>query len=132
MLLIALLGTCQAWPIELFQTPLYNDPSLVSYWRFEGNSIDSKSANNGLDTAITYSPANGKFGQGASFNGSNSRIITASATLTNSITWSLWIRPNFLPGAAVALVPLAQTDSAGGGKRGHRRVSPVLPITRSK
>lgn len=42
-----------------------------------GNSTDSSgNGNNGTDTAITYSQANGKFGQGAGFNGSTSAIQT--------------------------------------------------------
>ena len=40
-----------------------------------GNSNDSSgNANNGSDTNITYSLANGKLGQGAGFNGSSSLI----------------------------------------------------------
>ena len=40
-----------------------------------GNSNDSSgNSNNGTDTDITYGQAYGKFGQGASFNGSSSKI----------------------------------------------------------
>jgi len=50
---------------ELYLTDFYNDANLVSYWRFEGNSADSKGSNNGTSTNITYGSGNGKFGQGA-------------------------------------------------------------------
>jgi hypothetical protein len=46
-----------------------------------GSSADSSGlGNNGTDTAITYSQANGRFGQGAGFNGSSSRIAIATSS----------------------------------------------------
>ena len=62
-----------------------------------GNSTDtSGNSNSGTDTAITYSQANGRFGQGAGFNGSNSHIDLGSKfpTLTNNFTISFWIKPS--------------------------------------
>lgn len=65
--------------IELNSYPsLLNDANLVSYWRLEGNSNDSKGSNNGTDTNITYGASYGKFGQGASLNGSSSKIVIMS------------------------------------------------------
>lgn len=64
---------------ELFNTNLFDDANLVSYWRMEGNSNDSKGSNNGTDTSITYSVANGKFNQGAGLNGSTSKIVISDA-----------------------------------------------------
>lgn len=59
-----------------------------------GNSTDSSgNGNNGTDTAITYSQANGKFGQGAGFNGSSSKIVIAdnpSLRISGNITMSFW------------------------------------------
>lgn len=53
---------------------------LVWGSHLNGNSNDfSGSGNNGSDTAITYSQANGRFGQGAGFNGSSSKIRLPSA-----------------------------------------------------
>jgi hypothetical protein len=53
---------------------------LVASWHLDGNSIDSGHfGNNGTDTAITYSLSNGKFGQGAGFNGTTSRIVMTDA-----------------------------------------------------
>lgn len=59
-----------------------------------GNSTDSSgNGNNGVDTAITYSQANGKFGQGAGF-GSTSKILKTSFSSTgqHNGTWSQWIK----------------------------------------
>lgn len=58
-------------------------------WHLNGNSNDSSgNGKNGTDTNITYSLANGKFGQGAGFNGSSSKIVVASSDvgITNSFT----------------------------------------------
>jgi Concanavalin A-like lectin/glucanases superfamily len=65
---------------DLSQTPLGSDPSLVANYRFEGNSNDSKGSNNGTDLNIAYGASFGRFGQGASFNGSSSSIQVSSPT----------------------------------------------------
>lgn len=81
---------------ELNALTLKNDANLVAYWRLEGNSNDSKGTNNGTDTDITYSAANGKYGQGAGFNGSSSKISLGnilSLKPTQAITVSTWIKP---------------------------------------
>src|ERR1051326_1866471 len=80
---------------EIYRTKLFNDPALVSYWRFEGNSNDSKGSNNGSDTSITYSSGNGNFGQGAGFNGSSSKIVitdNSSLHLLSAFTILGWIK----------------------------------------
>lgn len=78
---------------ELYSHPLFSDANLVSYWRFQGNSNDSKGSNNGTDTAITYSEANGKWGQGAGFNGSSSYIQYAAKILpVGAKTVMFWIK----------------------------------------
>lgn len=78
---------------ELYTTSLYNDANLVSYWRLEGNSTDSKGSNSGTDTNVTYSAANGKFGQGAGFAG-NGKIVKTSPTgvSVNTFSVSAWIK----------------------------------------
>lgn len=81
--------------IELYSTPLFNDANLVSYYRLEGNSNDSKGSNNGTDTNITYSSGNGKFNQGAGFNGSSSKIRLPSTFPdfgTGGFTISAWVK----------------------------------------
>lgn len=68
-----------------------------------GNSTDSSgNGNNGTDTNITYSQANGRFGQGAGLNGSSSYIIVPnSAKGGNSVTVSAWVKINSLTGGGV-------------------------------
>ena len=61
-----------------------------------GNSTDSSgNGNNGTDTDITYSQANGRFGQGAGFNGSSSFIYGSNTGIPGSgdMTVSCWINP---------------------------------------
>lgn len=69
---------------ELATTALFSDSALLSYWRFEGNSNDSKGSNNGTDTTVTYSTANGKYGQGAGYNGTSSKTRTANNPFSNA------------------------------------------------
>lgn len=99
---------------ELSSTSLFSDANLVSYWKFEGNSNDSKSTNNGTDTAITYSAANGKFNQGAGFNGSTSVIITGSnANLSlNTVTLCAWFRST-TTGTQRRIIANAKTSNGG-------------------
>jgi len=81
--------------IELNSYPtLLNDASLQAYWRFEGNSNDSKNSNNGTDTNVTYGTSYGKFGQGASYNGTSSYTnIPYNSTLRSmAMTLNFWIR----------------------------------------
>lgn len=84
---------------ELFLDALFNDANLKDYYRLEANSNDSKGVNNGTDTAITYNAGNGKFGQGAGFNGSTSKIVLPNlgvgAATARSI--SAWIKPTGVP-----------------------------------
>jgi hypothetical protein len=81
----------------------YPQSGLVGGWHLNGGSTDFSGNNNhGTDTAITYSQANGKFGQGGGFNGSSSSIAVAySATtaMTASYTASLWFNATALPSA---------------------------------
>jgi len=73
----------------------WNDnDGLISYYRFEGNSTDSKGINDGTGTAITYNASYGKFGQGASFDGSTSEIVLGSWFTFQNFTISLWVNPN--------------------------------------
>lgn len=70
-------------------------PNLSAMYHFNGSSQDfSGNNNNGTDTAITYSFANGKFFQGAGFNGSSSLISYTPPNITTSITFGGWFRFN--------------------------------------
>lgn len=58
-----------------------------------GNSTDSSgNGNNGTDTAITYSQANGRFGQGAGFNGTTSKIVNSMSYVPTNKTISIWFK----------------------------------------
>lgn len=69
-----------------------SDNSLVSYLTLDGNSNDSKSTNNGTDANISYDVAYAKFGQGASFNGSSSKItLPAGWKQQKNMTVGCWV-----------------------------------------
>ncbi len=68
---------------------LYYAGSTKAYYPLNGNSNDfSGNTNTGTDTAITY--PQGRFGQGAKFNGSSS-VITASDSASLDITGNLFV-----------------------------------------
>ena len=77
--------------IELINTPLYLDPALIAYWRFEGNSNATIGGLNGTDYNMSYSA--GQFGSCAVFNGSSSRIDLANSTIfdVQRLTISAWV-----------------------------------------
>lgn len=81
---------------ELITTSLFNDANLQAYWRFEGNSNDSKGSNNGTDTSITYNSTNAEFGQSANFVTANSSKIalTPASALepTGKFSVTAWIK----------------------------------------
>jgi hypothetical protein len=97
--------------IELFNTPLYNDADLISYWRMEGNSNDSKDSNNGTDTTITYNASYGKFGQGASFGGASKINIGDTGLDATRFSISLWV---YLPGNITSCQFYAKYSNVGG------------------
>lgn len=76
---------------------LYYAGSTKLYMPLNGNSVDISGSNNhGMDTAITY--VQGKFGQGARFNGSSSQILFTNVPQTGvgAFTASLWIKGSTL------------------------------------
>jgi hypothetical protein len=81
--------------MELVKNSLYNDATLLAYYPLTGNSTDVKSAHNGSDTDITYGTSYGKYGQGALFNGTSSKIaITDHADFrpTTNFTIGAWVK----------------------------------------
>lgn len=59
---------------QLSNTVLGTDTNLKGYWKMEGNSNDtSASGNNGTNTNLTFSAANGKYGQGGGYDGGTSK-----------------------------------------------------------
>lgn len=80
----------------LADTRFFTDANLVSYWKLDGNSTDSKGIYNGTDTAITYGTQYGIFGQGASFNGSSSYISYSSKVMPiGAKTVSFWFKTSY-------------------------------------
>lgn len=83
---------------ELRNNPLYSDPYLKAYWRFEGNSADtspSASVAIGTDTAVTYSSVGGQFQTSSVFNGSTSKIVLANSAALRPpglYTVSAWVK----------------------------------------
>lgn len=78
-----------AWPTSLIN-------SLVSYWKLDGNSNDSVAANNGTDTAITYST--GARNQAASINGTTSEINVGNLGGINDYSVSMWFKKGVASG----------------------------------
>lgn len=75
---------------------LRSQTGLVGLWHLNGNSNDSSgNSNNGTDTNITYSQANGKFGQGAGFSpATDSRISLpfGPSGYQKAITINTWVK----------------------------------------
>lgn len=79
--------------LRLEDNPLFNDPNLIGYWKLDGNSLDSKASNNGIDTAVTYPEENSHWGKPAYFNGTNSYITVGDQAInSNDFTLSCWIK----------------------------------------
>lgn len=79
----------------------------------EGDATDSSgNSNNGTSTNITYSQANGRFGQGAGFNGSSSYInIGTRSSVLNTFTWGHSIKCNNISNGHLFVA----TQSSTGG-----------------
>jgi hypothetical protein len=103
-----------AYSPELFTTHFYTyTNSLKHYYRMEGNSNDSVGSNNGTDTTITYSTANGKFGQGAGFTANPSKINLTGLTGSNwtgAFTIVGWVKIN-----TVQTTSIVEVVNAGNG-----------------
>lgn len=80
---------------ELYSTPLFSDANIVSYYRLEGNSNDSKSTNNGTDSNATYNVNYGVFGQGLYCNGSSTKILLGDSPFNfqTDFSYSFWYFP---------------------------------------
>lgn len=82
---------------------MIKSPNLVAWWRMEGNSNDaSGNGYNGTDTSMTYGASYGKFGQGADFNGTSSKIVTTiNSNLGGNLTFSCWYYLSSLPASGI-------------------------------
>lgn len=72
-------------------TDPFGDSSLVFKYEFEDNVLDTTGTYNGTATSLTYG-ATGTFGKDAIFNGSSSRIQTASISAT-TYAMSIFVTP---------------------------------------
>lgn len=104
--------------------------NLVGLWHLNGNSTDSSgNSNNGTDTNITYSLANGKIGQGGGLNGTNSKIVLPNSAvfkITGSITVMAWFKRNGTPSAGAHSI--FQSYAGAGSKNAGFRFQ-VDPVT---
>lgn len=69
--------------------------NMVYLWHLEGNANDSSGNGlTGVSGSITYSSANGKFGQGAGFVAASNSYLASPQNLTNPVTFShsLWFK----------------------------------------
>ena len=72
--------------------PLITD--IVSYYKLDGNSDDAVTTNDGTDTSITYSNANGIINNGAGLaSASNSKIVSTLTGISGTVfSYSLWFK----------------------------------------
>lgn len=99
--------------VELESNSLRNDANLEAYWRFASSSVDETANNNdGTDTSMSYTSGAGKFGNGASFNGSGYIVVdNTNIPLTGSFTFSLWVNPTSVSSAIQFFI--ANDNSSG-------------------
>lgn len=74
---------------EIRKTSLFADGDSQSYYSLEGNSNDQIASNNGTDSNVTYSSANGRYGQGAGFAGTGYIEVSNTLKRANNSTNSL-------------------------------------------
>ena len=104
---------------EFFNNSLLNDANCKGYYRFEGNSIDTKNAHNGTDSNVTYNSSYGKYGQGVSFNATTSYITVASHADNTNIfasggSISVWVYAKSLGEGSFGRVWDKSSDSTVG------------------
>jgi hypothetical protein len=105
---------------ELFTTPLFTNANFRAYFRMEGNANDSKGTNHGTAANVTFSSGNGKFGQGAGFNGSSSTFSAPTPiTSTDSFALSLWFRSGGNTGVNIFENQLASDIALEGSDTGY-------------
>ncbi len=112
--------------MQLTDNTLYGDGNLRAYYKMEGNSVDSKNAYNGSDTAMTYGNGYGKYGQGATFNGSTSKIVLPTngyTAPTGSFSIATWFKSS---GQNLFYSAFYRT---GGGERNGIMFGINLPAT---
>jgi hypothetical protein len=66
--------------------------NIVSYYKFEDNSNDAVGSNNGTDTTVTYSAANGFIGHGVGFTGLTNSHISVGTINPPAVTYAGWVK----------------------------------------
>jgi hypothetical protein len=86
---------------------LISDANCLQSWEFQGQSYISKSTYYATtDTDMAYSAVNGRFGLGAGFNGSSSKIVVSAASGISGdavLSYMAWIKPTTVTGLQVIL-----------------------------
>lgn len=89
--------------------------NLAAYWKMDGNSNGSLGTNNGSDTNVTYSTANGIINQGAGYNGTSSRTTFSAPIIPlGAKSICFWIKPTS-HAAFKAVIDNNQLSSANNG-----------------
>ena len=89
------------------------------YWRLEGNSNGTVGGINGSDTSITYGTSYGRYGQGASLNGSSSRILFGDiGDATTGDTRSVWAYITTFPSTGANLTIMSKGFTMSGDTHG--------------
>jgi len=105
----------------LSNTSLSGDANLTTYYPLDGNSNDlAGTALNGTDTSITYGASFGKYVQGASFNGTSSKILLGTEPADLRFTGDFSIRAIIkkqADGVLMVIMSNAYNQEAGGGNR---------------
>jgi hypothetical protein len=101
------------WPAKI--TP---PAGLVSWWRGEGNAIDTLGTNNGtLHSDTTFAFANGKAGQAFSFSGETTEYVTAAYNPTlnfgaGPFSMAVWVNTNDAAGVWKRIVTKGGTSGS--------------------
>jgi hypothetical protein len=104
--------------MELINSPLFNDANLVSYWRMEGNSNDSKGGNNGTDVGMSYGTSYGKYGQGGYFASGGQHYFYLSNAVPlqlNTFTANAWVKMPAAGQAYAAVISCVHRDPPSRG-----------------
>ena len=89
----SLYNSGSAWP---YPFALNLASNLDGFWKLDGDSTDVAGGNDGVDSVIDYSAANGKIVQGAGFNGTSSKITLSPMTIVPPYSICAWVKPNAL------------------------------------
>src|SRR3972149_3541202 len=127
--------------MELLANSLYSDANLVSYYRLEANSADTKAAFDANNYNVSFSVGNGKYGIGAGLNGATAYINVIAGTsafrygTVQPFSVNYWLNPDTTSQVAAVFAKynsgvngLFYTDYQSGGILGFfREFPPTYP-----